>query len=419
MATDKLTSREVMEAFFDDGVFTETDALLKSSGGEAEVVTGFGTVDGAPVYAFAQKAEVMGGAMSRAQSKKIAKLYAAALRTGAPVVGFYDSAGGRLEERYDLLSAYGDIMNASAKLSGVVPRLSVVLGCCVGASALIAATADFVIVSEGAKLSVSASADSDDDIVRLEAKDAAEAVGKARDLLAYLPTNNLEAAPAYESLPPYSHPDKLPKYIADEDSLFCVGGGCSDEACVAFGRVDGRTVGFIVTKGKDISREGARLMLRHIRFCDAFSLPVITVADAGDFMSLSDAAALAAAYADATTAKITVISGRAVGSVYIALAGSGSGADAVYALPEAVVSPIAPKAAAYLMEPSIADLPYAEQDGAIAGYVAENLSAASAAADGYVDDILTREELRGRIVSALDMLSSKRVATLPKKHTTI
>ena len=220
-------------------------------------------------------------------------------------------------------------------------------------------------------------------------------------------------------MPAYAQPDRLPKYIADEDSLLCVGSGRADDVCTALGRVDGRTVGFVVTKGKDICPAAARRLLRHVRFCDAFSLPIITIADAGEFVSLSDSAALCAAYAEATTPKITVISGRAVGSVYIALAGTGSGADAVFALPGAVVSPIAPQAAAYLLEPSIADLPYAEQDAAIDKYIGKNLSAEAAAAAGYVDDVIAHEELRERIASALDMLSSKRVSTLPKKHSTI
>ena len=114
-----------------------------------------------------------------------------------------------------------------------------------------------------------------------------------------------------------------------------------------------------------------------------------------------------------------MISGTAVGSVYIALAGSTSGADAVYALPGAIVSPIAPKAAAYLMEPSVAALPYAEQDAAIDAWIQDNLTARKAAEDGCVDDIVDEEGLREKIIAALNMLSTKRVTTLPKKHTTI
>ena len=419
----KLSPYEVLERFFDEGNFTELDAYLKSGSDACEAVTGFGTVDGVPTYAFAQNTAVCGGAMSKAQAKKITKLYQAALTTGAPVVGFYDSVGGRLEEKYDLLAAYGDILRKSSKLSGVVPRISVVLGNCFGTSALIAASADYVIMAKNAKLSIAtdgASASSDENFAAGTAQfvcDTAEdAVDQAKSLLSYFPTNNLEAAPAFEPLTIYENPDRLPKYIADEGSLICV--GVADGVCTAFGRVDGNAVGFVVTRGEDITPANAKKIMKHVRFCDAFSLPLITLVDAQSFTSLNDAASLCAAYADATTAKISVISGKAAGAVYIALAGTTSGADVVYALPGAIVSPLDPAACAYLLDDSIADAPYAEQQVKIDAYVRENLTAVKAAEDGYVDDIAEPEELREKIAAALTMLSSKRVATLPKKHTT-
>ena len=422
-AEKKLGAYDVINAFFDEGSFVECDAYLKSGSDEAEAVTGFGTVDGLPAYAFAQNADVCSGAMSKAQALKITRLYSLALKTGAPVVGFYSSAGGRLEQKYELLAAYGDILASSAKLSGVVPRVSVVLGDCVGTSALIAACADYVIMSKDSRLSASTSADNgsaEDNVKSGTAQfveDTAQAaIDKAKELLSYMPANNIEAAPAYEPLPPYDAPDKLPKYIADSGSLLCVGCGRGEDVCTAFGRVNGNTAGFVVTKGGMVSADGADKIKKHVRFCDAFSLPIITIVDAEGFESLGDAAALSAAYADATTAKISVIGGIAVGAAYIALAGTGSGADVVYALPDAVVSPIAPQAAAYVLEPSIADLPYADQAAAIDAYVKANLTADKAAADGYVDDIADREELRAKIIGALDMLSSKRVTALPKKH---
>ncbi len=425
MSKEKLSSYDVLSAFFDEGSFTETDAFLKSDSSDAEAVTGFGTVDGVPVFAFSQNVDACGGAMSKAQAKKITKLYNAALKVGAPVVGFYDSVGGRLEQKYELLSAYGDILRKSAKLSGIVPQISVILGNCLGTSALIAASADYIIMEKDAKLAVNtdgkgacSGCNTKNGVASFvcEGKDAA--IEKAKTLLSYFPTNNLESAPAFESAPAYENPDKLPKYIADSDSLLCVGGGYGDEACTAFGRVAGEAVGFVVTKGGDISAEAARKIAKHVRFCDAFSLPLITIVDAKDFASIQDASALVSAYADATTAKISVISGTAVGAVYIALAGATSGADVVYALPDAIVSPIAPKAAAFILDPSIADAPFDEQDALIDSYIKQNLTAAKAAGDGYIDDVADGAELRSKIIAALNMLSSKRVATLAKKHST-
>lgn len=425
MSAEKYSSYDVLNAFFDENSFCETDAYLKSEGTEAEAVTGFGTVDGVPVYAFIQNVDACGGAMSKAQSKKITKLYSAALKTGAPVVGFYHSVGGRLEQKYELLSAYGDILRKSAKLSGVVPQISVVLGNCLGTSALIAASADYIIMEINAKLSVDtvgSNASADDNLcsgtISFICEGYVACVDKAKELLGYFPANNLEPAPAFETVPAYADPDKLPKYFADENSLLCVGGGYGEPVCTAFGRVNGWPVGIIVTKGGTISADSAKKMSKHVRFCDAFSIPVITIVDAEQFESLSDATKLVSVYAEATTAKISIISGTAVGAVYIALAGTTSGADLVYALPDAVVSPIAPKAAAFILDDSIANAPVADQEALAKDYVKANLSAVKAAEDGYVDDIVEPESLREKLAAALDMLSSKRVSSLPKKHTT-
>ena len=421
----KYSSYDVLDAFFDDGSFQETDAYLKSDGSEAEAVTGFGTVDGIPVFAFAQNVDVCGGAMSKAQAKKITKLYETALKVGAPVVGFYHSVGGRLEQKYELLSAYGEILKLSAQLSGIVPQISVVLGNCLGTSALIAAAADYIIMEKEAKLSVDtsgANSTAEDNLnqgnISFICEGMVECIDKVKSLLSYFPSNNLEPAPAFETVPAYEEPDKLPKYFADDSSLLCVGGGYGEPVCTAFGRVNGYPVGIVVTKGGEISAESAQKIMKHVRFCDAFSIPVITIADAEKFASLTDASKLVSVYADATTVKISIIQGTAVGAVYIALAGSAAGADLVYALPDAVVSPVAPKAAAFILVPSIADAPVAQQESLAESYVKANLSAVKAAEDGYVDDIVEPAELREKIVSALDMLASKRVSTLPKKHTT-
>lgn len=425
VSSEKYTSYDVLDAFFDDGSFQETDAYLKSDGSEAEAVAGFGCVDGIPTFAFAQNVDVCGGAMSKAQAKKITKLYETALKVGAPVVGFYHSVGGRLEQKYELLSAYGDILKLSAQLSGIVPQISVVLGNCLGTSALIAASADYIVMEKEAKLSVdtsgeNASADKNlnEGNISFICEGMKECVDKTKALLSYFPANNLEPAPVFETVPAYEDPDKLPKYFADDSSLLCVGGGYGEPVCTAFGRVNGYPVGIVVTKGGVISCDGAKKIMKHVRFCDAFSISVITIADAEKFESLCDASKLVSVFADATTAKISVIQGTAVGAVYIALAGSAAGADVVFALPEAIVSPVSPKAAAFILDPSIGDAPVAEQDALAESYVKTNLSAVKAAEDGYVDDIVEPAELREKIVSALDMLASKRVSTLPKKHTT-
>lgn len=348
-----------------------------------------------------------------------------ALKTGAPVVGFYDSVGGRLEQKYELLSAYGEILRKSSKLSGIVPQISVILGNCMGTSALIAAAADYIIMEKDAKLSVDTvggKVSAQDNLSSGNASFVCEGyeacVDKAKALLGYFPANNLEPAPAFESVPAYAEPDKLPKYFADEGSILCIGGGYGEPVCTAFGRVNGYPVGIIVTKGGVISSDSAKKMTKHVRFCDAFSIPLITIVDAEKFESLGDASKLISTYADATTVKISIISGTAIGAVYIALAGSTAGADLVYAMYDAVVSPVAPKAAAFILDGSIADAPVAQQDKMAMDYVKANLTAVKAAEDGYIDDIVDTDTLRDKLCSAIEILLSKRVSTLPKKHTT-
>ena len=417
----KLREKAVLDAFFDQGSFVETDAHLD----DAEVIAGYGAVDGVTVFAFAQNVEERGGAMSKTHFKKISKIYKLALKTGAPVVGFYDSVGARLTQKYEMLSAYGDILKKSSTLSGVVPQISVVLGSCLGTSALVAASADFVIMTKTAKLSVdtlgeNASAEENQKagIASFVCENDEESVKKAKELLSFLPANNLEPAPAFEPAAPYENPDKLPKYICDEDSLLCVG-GCGENVCTAFGRAAGMTVALVRTFGGVLCAPDCERIARFVRFADAFSIPVITLVNAEKFGSTKSASKVICAYAEATTAKIAVIEGEASGAVYIALAGESAGADMVFALPEAVVSPVAPLAAAYILDDSIADAPFEEQERLAKAFIKANLTAVKAAEDGYIDAVVEKEALRDRIVSALEMLSSKRISSLPKKHTTI
>ncbi len=418
----KLSSYEILERFFDENSFVETDALLDTS----SAVAGWGTVDGVTVFAFSQNVSEMGGAVSKNQAKKISKLYRAALKTGAPVVGFYDSIGAKLDEKYEMLSSYGDILKKASTLSGVVPQISVVLGSCLGTSALMASSADFVIMEKDAALSVDTSGENASSEYNQKAGTASfvceteeECIDRAKELLSFLPSNNLEPAPAFEPLGAYSSPEKLPQYIADEDSLLCVSSGFGENVCTAFGRVEGEPVAIVRTKGGVITDDDCEKMYRFIRFADAFSIPVITIVNAKRFESTKSASKAVCAYAEATTAKISVIEGEASGAVYIALSSVSTGADAVYALPSAIVSPVAPKAAAYLLEPSISDASVSDQEELSDKFIKENLSSEKAAQDGYIDDIVEKDALRAKIASTLSMLSSKRVSALPKKHTTI
>ena len=420
--------------FFDADSFTEIDAFAKSGEGFAEVVAGFGTVEGMPVYAFAQNSDICGGAMSKAQAAKLKKIYDLALKTGAPVVGFYDSVGGRLMQGNELLAGCGQVLNSAAAVSGAVPQISVVLGTCLGTNALNAASADFVIMSEKAQLSLdvtgenaSAEYNAEHGIASVVAKDSAEAVAKAKELVLYLPSNNLNTAPeSFEEEP--ADCDCIVGSTVDGGSVYKLFDNYGKDAKVRLARLGGggglallvgSVVGIVKTNGGVLSCSATTKIAKFVRFCDAFSLPILTFVDCKGFESIKSAAKAASAYAEATTVKISVVYGQAVGSGYIALAGTGANADMVYALPQAVISPVNVEAAAFILVADKMNVPVAEQKAVAEKFAAENLSAFNAAQNGYVDGIVEQQDLRKALISALDMLAGKRVPTVAKKHSTI
>ncbi|MEE3333124.1 MAG: carboxyl transferase domain-containing protein [Ruminococcus sp.] len=416
---------KTLASFFDDGEFMSVDSLAKSQDTYAEVVAGYGTVDGVFVYAFAQNPDFCGGAMSKAQAAKLTKIYDLALKTGAPVVGFYDSKGGRLDEGNALLNGYGEVLNRAAKLSGVVPQISVILGDCLGTGALNASCADFVIACKESKLSLDTTGkDCDADtnakngVVSVVADSKEDAVAKARELVTYLPLNNIVEPYSYESAEPEPG-DCIGSKVADAGSPFKLNKEFGDIARTALARIDGKTVGFVNTLGGTVSADDAVKIAKFVRFCDAFSLTVITFVNADGFGDIKSAAKVTSAYAEATTPKISVVTGTAVGASYIALAGAGANADVVFALPDAVISPLNPEAAVLITAPEKMNVSVEEQKAVAAQYAKENLSAEKACENGYVDDVVAEDELRKALTTTMYMLSGKRVETLSKKHSTI
>lgn len=438
-ARDAAGSKKVYQRIsllVDEGSFQELDAYAKSADHAAEVVTGFGCVSGMPVYVFAQDSEVDGGAMSKTQAYKIRKLYDLALKTGTPVVGIYDSVGGHLNEGAELLAAYGEILLKSNNLSGVVPQISVVVGPCVGTSALIAAGADFVVMAEKATFTVetadedgSAKAAAKLGLAHWVEKTEEEAIERARKLVSRLPSNNLSLAPEADILGVCSGSElqegakvtDIITAVVDDDSFMEFSPEYGTSAITGLALMNGASVGVIAYRGI-VGSYCCSKAARFVRFCDAFSLPLITIVDADKFASLREAAKLSAAYSEATTIKITVISGQAVGAFYIATAGRGANADITMAWTSAVVSPISPAAAALFQSGNElvgSENPIEQRKELIEDYKTTQASPFAAAADGYVEDIILPEETRQKLVSHLEMLAGKRVSTLPKKHSNI
>lgn len=422
---------------FDEDSFTE---LSPYTGGS--VVTGCGQVDGCPVYAFIQDVSVKSGAVCKAAAQKIVKLYSLAVKNGAPVIAVYDSKGGDIAEGVELLTAYGNIANASASISGVAPQISIVSGVCGGISASLACMADFVIMTEKAELFhtapfITAGAGAGtaknaalSGVSCMTVKDIAEAIKKAKALAAILPQNNLEVAGNdYFALPTDTADASLKgeamvKTVADKDSLIELYPEFGKASYTALGSVNWKTVGFVATnKTEDkLTAADTAKIARFVGICDAFSIPVVTIVDSEGFAadsaaelagSIRDAAKLTQVYASATTPKVSVITGNALGGAFTVFCGMN--ADVTLALEQAVIAPTTPKAAAIFLYSDKLNSK-AEIEAAAEEYKTSEASAVNAMEKGAVDRIISAEDIWSSVNSALEMLSGKRVQAPARKH---
>ena len=420
-----------LQLLFDEGTFVEIDSFTKSGDGRAEAAAGFGSVDGCPVYAFAQNSDVEGGAMSKAQAAKICKVYELAEKTGAPVVGIYDSIGARLNESCEMLAAYGDVMLKANNLSGVVPQIAVIAGPCLGASSMIAAAADVVIMSEDGQFALQTNGEggdlkeaSESGLVHLTARDDKEAVAKARELITLLPSNNLSGAPITDFADSAAETDgesgaSIIAAVMDQDSFIEFQAGFGAGFIAGLAKLGGNTVGVVASEEKTADGKACEKAARLVRFCDAFAIPVITFVNAESFCCIKAACKLTNAYAEATTAKISVITGEAYGAVYMALAGAAAGVDVAYAWPTASISALNPTTAAVMLwsdKLKGSSNPTADRAKLIAEYKDQEACPFKAAGDGFVQDVIEPSETRLKLYAALDMLAGKRVTRLPKKH---
>ncbi|MBR4622096.1 MAG: carboxyl transferase [Ruminococcus sp.] len=438
-------ARDRLTYLFDEGNFTELDAYAANGSELSGVITAFGYADGNPVYAFSQDVSVRGGAVTKLQADKIAKVYDLAAKTGVPVVGIYDSNGADLEDGFAAMQAYGELLLAASNLSGVVPQIAVAAGVCSGAAAMLAESADITILTKDAELytapnsSVTNSAENaaKNGTAALVCESDVAAVVAAKDILGRLPQNNLSPVPMYEFDAPATAfiktADEAAKSICDKDTVLELYPEYGTAAYTALASLSGSTVGVAATNKTDekLTADDASKIARFVRFCDAFAIPVITLVDTEGFAADSETEAagavksmakLAHAYAEATTVKIAVITGKAYGSAYIALAGKSANADVTIALTDAVITPLAPETAVEFLNhdalKGAADLA-AERKRLAAEYAAGCASAAAAAQKGAVDIVADAEGLRAAIAASADMLSGKRVSRLPKKHSNI
>ncbi len=418
MSVKTLDARQQLELLFDAGTFTEIDRLMQDGEKSVSVISGYGFINDMPVYAFAQDKSVSNGAVSKAHAAKIQSVYRMAEQNGAPLVGVFDSDGIRLTEGLEAMDAIADILSAANNISGVVPQIAVITGSCVGSAALIASAADVVIAVEGADYYLNQGDDAANvDIITQTTEDALQ---KVREVLNYLPANNLSVVPIVESAEIVgTMAESALELLADAGSVVSL----YRDDVAAFARIHGVSCGIVTLQAEEkLSCCAVSRAARFVRLCDSFSLPVITVVDAAGFSGLKCATKLCQAYAEATTAKITLITGKAYGSVYIAVAGKTAGADVVLAWEDASISALPPETAIHILwtdrltemkEPKTERATLAEE------YRVTCCNAETAAKQGAVTDVITREESRQAVASFMEMLSGKRVTKLPKKHANI
>lgn len=437
----KATARERVAKLFDAGSFVETDAL-KADGG---VVCGYGTVNSRIAYCFAQDFTAQGGAMSEKQAQKILKVLNLAAMTGAPVVALLDSAGAKVLEGAQALSAYAQVFAAMTRMSGVSPMIACVMGPCRGVAAMFTQLADIAItVDKTGELALHSAlvlgkALTADDLakqgaVALKAQNEDEALSQIAALLDILPACNVEDAPMTEgedlnrvlTACDAENGLALATEIADNGQIMELGAQYGVAVHTVLARVGGRSCGIVAT---DYTVDNGRLdatacekVARFVRLCDCYQLPVISLINSdGLNVGAADeqawymraAAQMLYAYAEATAAKLAVVTGSAVGGAYVAMGGT-KVADIAYAWPTAFVAPLTAETAVQTLcdEQLNAGADRAELE---ANYKKTG-DALYAAQQGIVDDVIEPAETRKQLIAALEALEAKHDVNLPRKH---
>lgn len=462
-SSGKMLAGERMIALFDEGSFIELDAFVSARNKKTAadgVVTGYGTVDGRLTFAYAQDPTVLGGCIGEMHAKKICKVYDMAVKMGAPVVAMLDSNGARLDEGVLAQAAVGEIMASVARVSGVVPSISLVLGTCAASSAIIAEMSDFVIMSEkeGAEFFVNSpsvvtattnkpyTADAKNVAAisgnaHFTAKDDAMAIETAKLLLSYLPSNNLCDAPEFDCMDDLNRTSdnfmgvdgeydvrSLIAAVADDGAFMESQITYARGAVTGFIRLNGATVGVVANQGSEegavLSGQAIEKMARFVRFCDAFNIAILTFTDVEGFKVSADeenwglarkSARLLYAFTEATVPKVNVIVKKAYGGAYSAMNSKQTGADVVLAFPTAEIAAIAPSAGVGVL---FSDRLKAgeSREALIEEYKETVASPYNAAAMGFVDDVIIPGETRPRVIAAFEMLRSKRVNAPSRKH---
>jgi len=471
----KLSARDRIATLLDDNSFVEIGSLVTKRNTDFNllakeaptdgVITGYGVINGAPVYVYSQDASVLAGTIGEMHAKKIAKVYELAMKCGTPVIGLIDCAGLRLEEATDALEGLGEIMASQAMASGLIPQIMAVFGSCGGGLGVAAGMCDFVFATKAGKLFVNAPntiKDNNESKCDTAAADFKAACGEidyvgeddvdvlnaVRGLVSLIPACNEDEAVAVECTDDLNRetPEltsviadgaKAAAFLADDGSFFEIKKNFAKHMATGFIQLDGATVGVVANRsaiiGDDgkaadkfdtvLTIDGCAKATEFINFCDAFNIPVLSLTNVEGFCTCMEgekkmataAAKLAAAFANATVPKVNLITGSAIGSAYTIMNSKSMGADMVFALDGAKVGPMKADLAAQIIA---ADGDKNAKDEA-KKVIEAQLSVEAAAKRGYVDSIIDAAAARKNVVYAFEMLYLKDEGRPDKKHTTI
>jgi propionyl-CoA carboxylase beta chain len=487
-AKGKMTARERLERLLDPGSFTEFDELARHRATDFGVaanrpygdgvVTGYGTIDGRPVCVFSQDFTVFGGSLGEVYGEKIVKLMDHALKTGCPLIGINDGGGARIQEGVVALGLFAEIFFRNVTASGVIPQISLIMGPCAGGAVYSPAITDFTLMVEGTshmfitgpdviktvtgeevsfeELGGAHAHNTKSGVAHYQARDEADCLEFARDLLSYLPSNNLDDAPVLGPpgdpdagleitgtdreldtvIPdspnqPYDMHDVITR-ILDDGEFLEIHAGFAQNIVVGFGRVEGASVGVVANQpmhfAGTLDIDAAEKAARFVRTCDCFNIPVLTFVDVPGFLPgtgqewggiIRRGAKLIYAYAEATVPKITVITRKAYGGAYDVMGSKHLGGDINLAWPTAQIAVMGAQGAVnilYRRELASAGDPDTLRARRVAEYEDTLANPYIAAERGYVDAVIRPAETRAQVTRALRTLRTKRQTLPPKKH---
>ncbi len=472
----RLTARERIDLLLDPGSFVEFDKFVmhrttdfgmdKTKFLGDGVVSGYGKVDGRLIYVYAQDFTVFGGSLSRTNADKIIKVSKLAMKNGAPIVGLNDSGGARIQEGVQSLAGYADIFWLNTKASGVVPQISAILGPCAGGAVYSPALTDFIfMVKETSYMFVTGpdvvKSVTNEEVTKKElggavthntksgvahfmSDDDTQSIMSIRELLSFLPSNNVDPAPQKKCGDPWDRMDEklmdlipddpnkpydikeIIHSICDEHYFYEVQEHYAQNIVIGYGRLGGKTVGFVANQpayfAGVLDINSSVKAARFVRFCDAFNIPLVTLVDVPGFLPgtvqeyggiIKHGAKLLYAFSEATVPKITLITRKAYGGAYDVMNSKHIGADVNFAYPTAEIAVMGADGAVNIL---YRNLQGDDLKRTVDEYKDAFANPYKAAEMGYIDEVILPRETRKKIIQALDMCKNKSEQSPPKKH---